>query len=47
VGLERRGARCLSALPGGAIVLADVTLGVVVALGSLVVAMLGVPPVRK
>jgi len=37
----------LSALPGGAIVLADVTLGVVVALGSLVVAMLGVPPVRK
>jgi hypothetical protein len=37
----------LSALPGGAIVLADVTLGVVVALGSLVVAMLGVPPARK
>ena len=37
----------LSALPGGAIVLVDVTPGVVVALGSLVVAMLGVPPIRK
>jgi fusaric acid resistance family protein len=37
----------LSALPGGAIVFADVTLGIVVALGSLVVAMLGVPPSRK
>jgi hypothetical protein len=37
----------LSALPGGAIVLGDVTLGIIVALGSLVVAMLGVPPVRK
>jgi hypothetical protein len=34
----------LSALPGGAIVLGDVTVGIVVALGALVVAMLGGAP---
>lgn len=37
----------LSALPGGAIVLGDLTLGILIALGSLIVAMLGVPPSRR
>jgi hypothetical protein len=37
----------LSALPGGATVFVDISLGIVLALGSLIVAMLGVPPRRR